>query len=63
MIFRPDRGTRGDDRFLHLKMLIFSLGAVLGIVGIARDIGWLIYAAIALLAGGILLRFVGRDAS
>ena len=59
MIFRPDRSRRGVDRFIDVKMLIFVIGAALGVIGIAREIDWLVYAAIAVLAGGVLLRVLG----
>jgi hypothetical protein len=63
MIFRPDRSRRGEGRFLAAKMLLFALGGVAGVMGIAREIGWLIYGAIALLAIGLVLRLLerGRD--
>ena len=57
MIFRPSR-TRGDDRFLDAKMLIFTLGAALALAGMAFELGWLVYVAIAVLVVGLLLRFV-----
>ena len=57
MIFRPSR-TRRDDRFLNEKMLIFSVGAVCAIAGIAFELGWLVYVAIGILAIGMLLRFL-----
>lgn len=57
MIFRPDRRSRADDRFLPHKTLIFALGAMLGIAGIAFEIGWIVYAGIAVLALGVILRF------
>lgn len=58
MIFRPDRSRRGVDRFLDVKMLIFVIGAALGVIGIAREIDWLVYAAIAVLAVGVILRLL-----
>jgi hypothetical protein len=62
MIFRPSRAQRGDDRFVNQKMLLFAIGAVLGIAGIAFDLAWLRYLAIAVLSVGIMLRFFGgRD--
>jgi hypothetical protein len=57
MIFRPSR-TRGDDRFLDAKVLIFTAGAACGLAGIAFDLGWLIYVAIGVLGIGLLLRFL-----
>lgn len=57
MIFRPSRTTR-DDRFLDQKLLIFSVGAVCAVAGIAFDVSWLIYAAIGVLLIGLLLRLL-----
>lgn len=57
MIFRPSRTTR-DDRFLDQKLLIFSVGAVCAVAGIAIDVSWLIYAAIGVLLIGLLLRLL-----
>jgi hypothetical protein len=60
MIFRPDRDRRGVDRDLDVKMLIFVVGAALGIAGMARGIDWLVYAAIVVLGLGALLRLLSR---
>ena len=57
MPFRPDRRRRGD-RFLEWKIAIFSVAAVVGLAGIYLDERWLTGAAIALLAGGMSLRFL-----
>jgi hypothetical protein len=54
--FRVDRSRRGEDRFLGQKMLLFVLAAVAGLAGMATDTGWLVYLAIALLIGGLVLR-------
>jgi hypothetical protein len=54
--FRVDRSRRGEDRSLGQKMLIFVLAAVAGLAGMATDTGWLVYLAIALLVGGLILR-------
>jgi hypothetical protein len=57
MIFRPSRARR-DDRFLDQKMLIFAVGAVVAIGGMAFELGWLVYVAIGIFAIGLLLRFL-----
>ena len=36
--FRPSRERRGEDRFLHWKVLVFFAGAVLGANNIAMTI-------------------------
>ena len=61
--FRPSREQRGDDRFLNAKVALFSLGAVVALIGIATDIGWLVNIAIGILIVGFALRFLKtRDA-
>lgn len=61
MAFVPRR-RRADDRWLEWKVRIFSLAAVLGLAGIYADERWLTGSAIAVLAGGLLLRFLpGED--
>jgi hypothetical protein len=59
--FRPDRGRRGEDRLLGEKMMVFMLGAAIGIGGIATDRDWLVYVALLLLVLGLAMRFLGRD--
>ena len=57
-LFRPDRTRRGPDRFLKLKMMVFALGAAVAFAGIAYDRRPLLLLAVAILAFGILLRFI-----
>ena len=59
--FRPSREKRGPDRFLNLKVAIFSLGAGTALVGILSNRNWVINVAIGILLIGVILRFVGRD--
>jgi len=61
-IFRPDRTRREPDRLLKLKMIIFAIGAAVALAGIAYDRRPLLLLAIAILAVGVLLRFVSPDA-
>lgn len=60
-IFRPDRTRREPDRLLKLKMIIFAIGAAVALAGIAYDRRPLLLLAIAILAVGVLLRFVSPD--
>lgn len=61
-LFRPDRARREPDRFLKLKMMVFAAGAAVALAGIAFDRRSLLLLAIAILAFGVLLRFVpSRD--
>ncbi len=52
-----DRNRRAGP-YLEWKVRIFAAGAVLGLAGILMDEAWLRMAAIVVLAGGILLRFL-----
>jgi membrane protein implicated in regulation of membrane protease activity len=60
MIFRPDRSRRGADPAIGYKMLIFVVGAVAGIAGIALEMDWLIIIALLVLLCGLVLRFAAR---
>ena len=55
-----DRRRRAG-RFLEWKVRIFATGAVLGLAGIFLDEEWLRIAAIAVLAAGVLLRFLPAE--
>jgi hypothetical protein len=59
--FRPDRRRRGEDRMLGQKMLVFGLGAVIAMAGMATERDWLIYVALVLLLLGLAMRFAGRE--
>jgi hypothetical protein len=59
--FRPDRRRRGEDRLLGQKMLVFVLGAVIAMAGLATERDWLIYVALVLLLLGLAMRFAGRE--
>ncbi|HEX6937855.1 MAG TPA: hypothetical protein VF158_00475 [Longimicrobiales bacterium] len=54
--FRPSREMRGTDPYLRLKVVIFVIGAVVGLVGIALGNDWLVGAGIAVLVAGVALR-------
>jgi hypothetical protein len=58
VLFRPRRGDTGPDRSLDHRMLLFAIGAALALVGIAFDLGWLVYIAIATLAAGAILGII-----
>lgn len=57
MFFR--RGL-GDDRWLQAKLWIFTIGALLALLGMGLQNNWLMGLAGLVLAGGVLLRFLGR---
>lgn len=61
MPFISQRRPRGPGRFLRWKMWLFSVGAILLLVGMARNLDLLVGAAIAVLAVAFLLRFFERD--
>jgi hypothetical protein len=52
---------QGPGRFLRLKIWLFSIAAILMLVGMAREIDLLVFAAIALLAVAFVLRFLEKD--
>jgi hypothetical protein len=60
VIFRPSRSRAGPDRWVHHKMLLFVLGAALGLTGVALDSTVLVNIGIVVLLVGVLLRFAGR---
>ncbi|HET7464620.1 MAG TPA: hypothetical protein VFJ82_25485 [Longimicrobium sp.] len=61
MAFISQQRHRGPGRFLQVKIWLFSAGAILLLVGMARNLDLLVGAAIAVLAIAFLLRFFERD--
>jgi hypothetical protein len=61
MPFLARRSHTGPGRFLQWKVRLFAVGAVLLLVGMAREIDILVAIAIAVLAVAFLLRFLERD--
>jgi hypothetical protein len=62
MFFR--RGVSGDDDpWVTEKIWVFTVGALVAMVGMLLDNNWLMGAAALLLLAGVVLRFVprGRD--
>lgn len=57
MFFR--RGV-SDDQWLQAKLWIFSVGAILALLGMSLRNDWIIGLAGLVLAAGVLLRFVDR---
>lgn len=57
MFFRRD--AAGEDRWLPVKIAIFVVGAVLAVAGIAFHQDWVVWAAVIVLAVGVLLRALG----
>lgn len=57
-----DRSRRAG-RYLEWKVRLFTLGAVLAVVGMATGQMWMTWAAIGVLVTGMLLRFLpgGRE--
>ncbi len=56
-----DRSRRGPDPFLRWKVRLFLAGAVVALLGMARDSSWLLGVAVAFLGAGFVLRFIPRD--
>lgn len=62
-MFRPSRSGAGDpDPFLAWKVRGFVIGAALALAGMGFDMGWLVWSGIAVLAIGVLLRFLPSGA-
>ena len=57
MLFIARRGP-GEDRYLEWKSGLFSVAAVVAMVGIYLDERWMTGTALALLVAGMLLRFL-----
>lgn len=58
--FRASRERRGPDPHLNIKIAIFVIGAALGLAGIALNQRWFVYAAIGVLAVGVILRAIDK---
>jgi membrane protein implicated in regulation of membrane protease activity len=54
------RGGKSTGRFLEWKIRLFFVGAVILMVGIAREIDLLVILAVAVLAVAFVLRFFER---
>jgi len=61
MAFFTQSRHKGPGRFLRIKVWLFSIAAILMLVGMAREIDLLIAAAIALLAVAFGLRFFEKE--
>jgi membrane protein implicated in regulation of membrane protease activity len=57
-----DRRRRGPGRFLQWKMRLLAVGAVLLLVGMAREMDLLVIVAVAILLVAFALRFFEREA-
>lgn len=56
MFFR--RGVAEDDPWLQAKLWLFSIGALLALLGMGLENDWLMGAAGVVLLAGLVLRFV-----
>ncbi len=54
------RTQDGDARWLQVRMVLLALGGVLGLIGMATEITWLVLSALAVLFAGMLLGLIGR---
>jgi len=59
MLFRPTGGS-GSNAFYEIKVGILLVGGALGVAGMLTERTMLVWTAIAIVAVGILLRFVQR---
>ena len=56
-----DRRKDRPVRHLEWRIRLFGVGAIMAVVGIATEQSWLINVAIAVLAAGVLIRFLPRS--
>jgi len=57
-----DRRSRGPGRFLQWKVRLLAVGAVLLVVGMAREMDLLVLLSLVFLGGAFVLRFFEKDA-
>lgn len=60
-LFTQSSRARGPGRFLQWKVRLFAVAAVILLVGMAREIDWLVGIAVALLAVAFVLRFFEKE--
>ena len=58
-----ERPTEAAHKWVYPKIATFVVGASLGLAGMVGNIDWLVNVAIAILAVGFLMRFVGYKRS
>ena len=56
MIFL-ERSRKGDDPYLAWKVRLFLAGAVVALLGMARDSSWMVVGGVVILLAGASLRF------
>lgn len=61
MSFFTQTRASGPGRFLQWKVRLFAVAAVMLLIGMAREIDWLVAAAIAILAVAFVLRFFEKE--
>ncbi len=60
-LFRPSRERYGPDPYYHWKVILFTMGAGIGLFGMISNRDWLVLVAIPVLAAGVALRWLGRQ--
>lgn len=62
-MFRGSRYVESPeaDRWVYPKVILFLVGAALGIAGMVAHIDWLVTVALAVLGVAILLRWITRS--
>jgi len=59
-MLRPDRTRRGPDPTLPFRILLFVLGAVAGLTGMATERIWLVTLGTVFLAAGLGIAIVAQ---
>lgn len=64
-MLRASRGptSQSAERWVYPKVFVFLIGGALGVIGMTAHIDWLVTVAVAVLAVGVAMRFLGRDPS
>ncbi len=64
-MLRASRGptSKNAERWVYPKVFVFMTGGALGLIGMTAHIDWLVTVAVAVLAIGVAMRFLGRDRS
>ncbi|MGH7501263.1 MAG: hypothetical protein ACREL7_05830 [Longimicrobiales bacterium] len=59
-MFRPSRRRHGPDPTLRYRMLLFGVGAVAGLFGMATERSWLVLTGTVFLAIGLVVAIVAN---
>jgi len=58
VIFLDRSGDRKQDPFVEGKVVLFTVGAVLGLAGVFMELEWVVWLGIGALGAGMVLRLI-----